>query len=256
MVMDYEAKERRLEAKLEEWRYRLKDADQRKTYDEVFDRATLLTLQRLISLGVFEVLDYPISTGKEGNVFRATTAPGEFRAVKIYRVSNATFTSLSQYIIGDPRFPRAGGSRRRLIKAWAMKEFKNLKRMAEAGARVPRPHHVEDNVLVMDYIGDEATPAPLLRQVTPRGPKALYRLLLQDMRAIRRAGLVHGDLSEYNVLLWGSKPWIIDVGQAVPLDHPRADEWFARDMTNMARYFQRLGLEVTAETLAAKVRGR
>lgn len=256
MVMDYEATERRLEAKLEEWRYRLKDADQRKTYDEVFDRTTLLTLQRLINAGVLNVLDYPIATGKEGNVFRATTASGEFRAVKIYRVSNATFTSLSQYIIGDPRFPRAGGSRRRLIQAWAMKEFKNLKRMAEAGARVPRPYHVEDNVLVMDYIGDEATPAPVLRQVTPRGPKALYRLLLQDMRAIERTGLVHGDLSEYNILLWESKPWVIDVGQAVPLDHPRAEEWFARDMRNMARYLQRLGLDVTAEALAAKVRGR
>jgi RIO kinase 1 len=253
--MDYEEKVRRLEARVQEWRYRIRDADDRKTYDEVFDRATLLILQRLISSGAFSVLDYPVATGKEGNVFKATTAKDEDRAVKIYRVATATFASLSQYIIGDPRFPRIGGNRRKLIHVWALKEFKNLQRMAQAEVRVPIPHRVEGNVLVMDYIGDKERPAPLLRDVIPGDAGALFRMVLQDMKHIHESGLVHGDLSEFNILFWDGEPWVIDVAQAVPLGHPRAEEWFRRDMVNMARYFTRLGLETDPEKLTAEVRG-
>jgi RIO kinase 1 len=244
---------RLLETQVEAWRHRIRDEDERKTYDEVFDHATLFVLQRLISNRVIETLDYPVATGKEGNVFRATSRDGA-RAVKIYRTSTSTFRALSRYIEGDPRFLRVGGGRRKLIFAWATKEFKNLTRMRQHHVRVPRPYVVRDNVLVMGYLGSKTRPAPELRHVQVDDPERLLHLLLLDLKRMRRAGLVHGDLSEYNLLFWRGLPYVIDVGQAVPLDHPQADEWFDRDMRNLARYLRTLDLDIDAEELGRRAR--
>jgi RIO kinase 1 len=214
---------RLLETQVEAWRHRIRDEDERKTYDEVFDHATLFVLQRLISNRIIETLDYPVATGKEGNVFRATSRDGA-RAVKIYRTSTSTL------------------------------EFKNLTRMRQHHVRVPRPYVVRDNVLVMGYLGSKSRPAPELRHVHVDDPERLLHLLLMDLKRIRRAGLVHGDLSEYNLLFWRGLPYVIDVGQAVPLDHPQADEWFDRDMRNLARYLRTLDLDIDAEELGRRAR--
>lgn len=245
---------KRLETKVDSWRVRIRDREERKTYDEVFDRRTLLTLQKLISDGTIDTLDYPVSTGKEGIVFHASGRHGP-RAVKIYRTSNATFRTISRYIEGDPRFPRVGGNRRKLTYAWANKEFKNLQRMADHGVRVPRAYRCRENVLVMRYLGSVRGPAPVLKTVAVDDPDGLFTLVLQDMQGIHRAKLVHGDLSEYNILLWRRRPYVIDVGQAVSLEHPRAEAWFRRDMRNMARYFTHIGRDIEAEELASLVRG-
>ncbi|MCJ2519434.1 MAG: serine protein kinase RIO [Candidatus Thermoplasmatota archaeon] len=243
---------RLLESKVESWRIRVKDAEERKTYDEVFDHRTLLTLQKLISNSTIETIDYPISTGKEGNVFRASSVKGP-RAVKIYRTSS--FRRISKYIEGDPRFPRISGNRRRLMYIWASKEFRNLNRMATHGVRVPKPYRCLENVLVMSYLGSTRGAAPELRNVEVDDPDRLFELFLQDAQRIHQAKLVHGDLSEYNILIWRRLPYIIDVGQAVPFKHPHAEEWFERDMQNMARYFTKIGVEVSPEDLARRVRG-
>ena len=249
-----EAKLRQLETQVEAWRKRVKDQNERKTYDEVFDHATLRVLQRLISRRVIETLDYPVATGKEGNVFRATSRQGGL-AVKIYRVSTSTFRSLARYIKGDPRFLQVGGSRRKLIFAWATKEFKNLTRMRQYRVRVPRPLVVRDNVLVMGYLGSQVRPAPELRHVQVDDPERLLHLLVMDLKRMHRSGLVHGDLSEYNLLWWRGLPYVIDVGQAVPHAHPMAEEWFDRDMRNLSRYLRGLGLDITEEELGRRARG-
>ncbi|MEE9267907.1 MAG: RIO1 family regulatory kinase/ATPase, partial [Thermoplasmata archaeon] len=160
-----------------------------------------------------------------------------------------------RYIRGDPRFLRVGGSRRKLIFAWATKEFRNLTRMRQFHVRVPPPIVVRDNVLVMGYLGSKTRPAPELRHVRVDDPERLLHLLLLDLKRLHRAGLVHGDLSEYNLLLWRGLPYIIDVGQAVPLVHPRAEEWFLRDMRNLARYLRTLGLDIDEEELGRRARG-
>ncbi len=245
---------RLFESQVEKWRIRIKDEDERKTYDEVFDRRTLLDFQKLISEGTIDMLDYPVATGKEGNVFRATSSKGA-RAVKVYRVSTATFRTISRYIEGDPRFPRLGGNRRKIIHAWAAKEFKNLRRMADNGVRVPKPYRFLNNILVMGYLGSKKRSAPELRTLTVSDPDRLFELILQDMSRIHAAGLVHGDLSEYNILFWRKLPYIIDVGQAVTLDHPNAEEWLGRDIRNMTRYFRRIGVNVTEAELIGRVRG-
>ena len=92
-----------------------RDGLDRKTLDEVFDKSSLHTLEKLISDEFIEVLDFPISTGKEGNVFRAITIDKKFVAVKIYRTSNATFKHISKYITGDPRFVSIHRNRRDII---------------------------------------------------------------------------------------------------------------------------------------------
>lgn len=245
---------RLLESQVDALRVREKDSDTRKTYDQVFDRAALLTIASLMTDGVISTLDYPVSTGKEANIFHATDPDGRAKAVKIYRIATATFRNIAVYIDGDPRFKRVKRATRPTIFAWAQKEYKNLVRMDDAGTRVPKPQRVEDNVLVMEYIGDETQPAPTLREVALDRPEETYADVLANMRAIRKAGLVHADLSEYNLLYWNAQVVVIDVGQAVTLDHPRAEEWFQRDVSNIARFFRRLRVSATPAALEKSVR--
>ncbi len=128
------------EREIDQWRMRRKDANDRKVVDEVFDKRNLMRLYKMFSDGVIERLDFPIATGKEGNVFRATTPKGGFVAVKIYRTTTATFKDMAKYVQGDPRFKGISNNRKRLILAWAAKEYSNLRRLTDAGVRVPKPH--------------------------------------------------------------------------------------------------------------------
>ncbi len=244
-----ERRMRLLESQVDALRAKTKDSETRKTYDEVFDHAALLTIASLITDGVLSTLDYPVSTGKEANVFHGTGPEGRAKAVKIYRVSNATFRNIATYIDGDPRFKRVKKATKPTIVAWAQKEYVNLVRMGDAGARVPTPERVVQNVLVMEYIGDEAQPAPSLREVALEDPAAVYEDVVVNLRAIQKSGLVHADMSEYNLLWWDGRVVVIDVGQAVPRSHPRADEWFRRDVGNIARFFKRLRVDVTPASL-------
>jgi len=134
---------RHLETQVDALRKRTKDSATRKTYDQVFDQAALLTIASLISDGVISTLDYPVSTGKEANVFHATDAAGHAKALKIYRINTATFRNIALYIEGDPRFKRVKRATKPTIFAWAQKEYKNLVRMEDAGVRVPTPERVK-----------------------------------------------------------------------------------------------------------------
>src|SRR3989442_459517 len=230
-----ERRMRGLEAQVDALRTKEKDSDTRKTYDEVFDHAALLTIAQLITDGVLSTLDYPVSTGKEANVFHATGPDRRAKAVKIYRIATATFRNIAVYIEGDPRFKKVKRATRPTLLAWAQKEYKNLVRMGDAGVRVPSPERVLDNVLVMEYIGDETQPAPSLREVALEDPHAVFEDVVANMRGIRESELVHADLSEYNLLWWAGQVVVIDVGQAVTLDHPRAAEWFKRDVATPRR---------------------
>ncbi len=222
---------------------RKKDANQRKTYDEVFDHAALLCLYKLITNEVIGSLDHPISTGKEGNVYRATSPDGEFLAVKIYRTSTATFKNILKYIDGNPRYRNIPRKRRQLISVWAKKEYNNLSRLIKNNVRVPRPVHVSKNILVMEYIGNEFGAAPMLKDVIMEDPDDLYRKIIGEyFKVYNHALLVHADLSEYNILLTEEGGMvIIDIGQCVVREHPEAGRWFLRDMKNISRFFERRG---------------
>ena len=233
------------EREIDSWRIRNKASSERKSYDEVFDQQNLMRMYKLISDGVIDRLDFPISTGKEGNVFRASTKDGQLLAVKIYRTSTSTFTDMGRYIQGDPRFKGLPNSRRKLILAWAEKEFMNLGLLHRAGVRVPKPVARHANIIVMEYIGDESGPARQLRSGEAADPAAVAEGAPHHAKlAYQKAKLVHCDLSEYNVLMLGQEPVVIDVGQGVLRSHPNAPEWLERDVRNVARYFKRYGLKI------------
>lgn len=233
-----------LEKRVDALKRKDKDRDEaRRTASEIFDESTLMTLYKMLSDGVLDTLEFPISTGKEANVFRGTRGGG-LVAVKIYRVATATFHSFAKYITGDPRFRGVSRDRRALISTWARKEYKNLARMRGAGVRVPEPFACRGNVLAMEYIGSEERAAPMLRELelSPPELRRVREVVLEYIYlAHSRAHLVHGDLSEYNILLNDGEAVLIDLGQAVVLEHPMARELLSRDLRNIALYFSRRG---------------
>ncbi len=232
--------EEELEARIDLFRKRLKDADDIKVRDDVFDTRTLMNLYYLSKKGYVEALGGSISRGKEANIFYALGRGGKQLALKIYRVAASDFKAMQDYIIGDPRFRSVKGNKRSLVNAWTRKEYRNLLRAEEAGVRVPHPYTARENILVMDLVGVDGTAAPLLREVDLDKEEAerVYRKIMDYIvQLYKNAGLVHADLSEFNILYDG-EPVLIDMGQAVTLDHPNAMEFLKRDISNLVRYFR------------------
>jgi RIO kinase 1 len=245
---------RRRDREFSEFRKRLKDADQFKVAESVFDDATFAAIYKLVQDGYVEAFGGPISTGKEANVYEALGADGRDVAVKIYRISASDFRDMREYLEGDPRLESVGSDKKDVVVAWTQKEFANLKRAAAAGVRVPEPIAVQRNVLVMELLGEEDDPAPTLHDVRVENPETAYEVVREYMRRLYDAGLIHGDLSEYNVVVWAGELCVIDVGQAVTVHHPNADDFLARDCRNVANFFARQGVDVTGDDLEAWIR--
>ena len=228
----------------------------RRVFDQVFDRSTLLALHKLMQQGEIETIDYPIARGKEAHVFRATSKAGPL-AVKIFHTTNAVFKGLAKYIDGDPRFSGLSRRHRELVNIWVRKEFRNLKRMRNSGLRVPEPMMNLKNVLVMEFIGDNESPSPRLKDVEVDDPEGVFEDLLEIAAVIwQTCDLVHADLSEYNILWHDGRPWVIDAGQAVTTRHPSAKEFLVRDITRITEWALRRGLEATvAESLVRVLDG-
>ncbi len=219
--------------------------DERQTDAEVFDKKTLLTIYDMMTSGYIDQIHYPISTGKEGNVFYATDEDGEAAALKIFRTSTSTFKRVAKYVEGDPRFKGVTGSRWKMIYAWVNKEFRNLVRYSEAGIPVPEPITFSQNCLLMEYIGDESGPAPQLRDVVMDDPTDMYDEVVSFIiDGWRDAHLVHGDLSEYNILVQDGQPIMIDVGQAMTADHYNSKELLERDIRNINSFFRKRDADI------------
>ncbi|MCK4434157.1 serine protein kinase RIO, partial [Candidatus Bathyarchaeota archaeon] len=179
-------------------------------------------------------------------------------AIKIYLTVSAEFRKgMLKYIEGDRRFKGVRRDTRSLVFVWAQKEFRNLQQAAAAKVRVPKPIAVKKNVLIMEFIGKNGISAPSMKEQDPRSPEKTYKpLLVCVKRLYRKAGLVHGDLSEYNIMIWRGRIVLFDVSQAVPLSHPLADSLLLRDLKNINGYFHRLGVEVLSiEECYKKVTG-
>lgn len=240
------------------WEKRRKDRDITKTVEEVFDTYTLNHIRRLEWKGVIWELKGVISSGKEARVYWAKSREGRDLAVKIYLSATAEFRhGIYKYIVGDPRFERIPkGNFRKLIYEWTRKEYRNLRRMYQAGVRVPRPIAFSGNVLVMEFLGEKGYRAPLLAEIIEELSEdeitQLYTDVVNNIEAIVcRARLVHADLSEYNIVVWNGRAWIIDVSQAVEHDHPMAEEFLDRDLANITRFFSRYTDLVPEEKLEA-----
>ncbi|XP_038627523.1 serine/threonine-protein kinase RIO1 [Tachyglossus aculeatus] len=222
--------------------YRVKDKADRATVEQVLDPRTRMILFKMLTRGVISEINGCISTGKEANVYHASTTTGESRAIKIYKTSILMFKDRDKYVSGEFRF-RHGyckGNPRKMVRTWAEKEMRNLIRLNTAKIPCPEPVMLRSHVLVMGFIGKENMPAPLLKNVQLSESKAreLYLLVIQYMRRMYQdARLVHADLSEFNMLYHNGEVYIIDVSQSVEHDHPHALEFLRKDCTNVNDFF-------------------
>lgn len=228
----------RFDREIEAMGVRIKDADALKVRDDVFDEVTLVALYKLVHKKLISVIGGPISTGKEANVFYGER-DGRGIAIKIYRIQTANFKAMTEYLAGDRRFASIRGSRKGIVFAWTKKEYSNLARAHEVGIPVPEPLAFDRNILLMEFLGREEVPYPQLRNAEVADYGVTYGEILGYIeRLYQEARLVHADLSEYNIL-YHEKPYVIDMGQAVTLDHPRASAFLIRDIRNINRYFSR-----------------
>src|SRR4030067_157344 len=215
---------------------------ERATLEEVFDQSTRMVIYHFLTSGVLDELHGVVNAGKEARVYSGKTKDGKDFAIKIYLTSSAEFKKgMLKYIEGDYRFKGVKRDTRSLIFTWAQKEFRNLEQAFRAKVRVPKPVAVKNNVLVMEFIGKDGVNAPSLKEQPPNNPDKVYSTLLTFlMRLYRKAELVHGDLSEYNIMIWKSKPVLFDMSQSVPSSHPLAQSLLERDLVNVNKFFSRL----------------
>jgi RIO kinase 1 len=209
--------------------------------EEVFDKPTLMVIYRFMNDGVIEEIHGVVNAGKEARVYWGKDAQGKELAIKIYLTSSAEFKKgMIPYIEGDPRFAHVRKDTRSLIYTWAQKEFKNLRRAKEAGVNVPEALAIQKNVLIMEFIGKNGERAPLMKETNLEDSKKVFKLLLTNLKRLyRKGGLVHADLSEYNIMMWKGKPVIFDVAQSVLVKHPMAEKFLRRDLENLHKYFKR-----------------
>ncbi|MHA1230882.1 MAG: serine protein kinase RIO [Candidatus Helarchaeota archaeon] len=227
-----------LEQKLDKTRIKQKRSEDLATVEDVIDLRTRKILVNLMRKKIINEIFGAISTGKEANVYRATDPKGNDLAVKIYRIKSAEIQFMWSYIEGDPRFTNIRKKPRNIVYAWAEKEFKNLNRAFDAKVRVPKPIISIDNVLVMEFIGKNHIPAPKLKDFTLKKPYKTFKIIINYIdRLYNIAHLVHGDLSEFNILMHNNKPVFIDISQAVPLEHPNSIKLLIRDIKNICWYF-------------------
>jgi RIO kinase 1 len=243
---------RRQDREFLEFRKRIENTEQFKVTDSVFDDATLGALYKLVQDGYVDAFGGPLSTGKEANVYLAQGSEAEL-AVKIYRINASDFRAMRDYLDGDPRFEGIGSDKKKVVVAWTKKEFANLRRAREAGVRVPTPKAVQRNVLVMEFLGQNSRRARRLSEVNVKNPETAYEVVREYMRRLYRAGLIHGDLSEYNVVVHDDQLVVLDLGQAVTVHHPNSRDFLERDCENVAAFFTRQGHDVAAEDLLAYV---
>lgn len=224
-----------------------------KTWGDVFDQFTQRVIYKLITRNHFEGLESPISIGKESNVFSALKKDGTRLMVKIYRLETCDFNRMYDYIKEDPRFPNLKKSKRNIIFSWVQREYRNLLKARQANVSVPTPLAFLSNVLVLEFIGDEGAIAPKLKDSPPANPKDFFEKILANVKKLYKAGLVHADLSAFNILNYNEKPVFIDFSQCTTLDSSRAEEYLERDIRNICNFFKKIGLDADESKFKERV---
>ena len=169
------------------------------------------TVRAILDAGLATEVERLISGGKEADVYlaRYRGAPLAVKAFRLYRTSH-----------------RGGRAIKVDTMAWiAAREFEMLHRAWKGGARVPTPARRVENLLAMRYLGDEEGPAPRLKDVRVERPQEFLDGILADIEKLADVGLVHGDMSPYNVLVHDGKPWFIDFPDCLRVDRLGGSPW-------------------------------
>lgn len=213
--------------------------------------------EMLVHNGLVDEVVSQLMSGKEADVY-IVRSMGELRCAKVYKdADNRSFSRQAQYQEGrsvrNSRQARAMGKntkygRKEQEGAWQNAEVDALHLLAAAGVRVPRIFNYVGGILLMELVVDDnGSPAPRLNDVRLTGTQArdYHRTMIAQIVLMLCAGLVHGDLSEYNVLLGSNGPVIIDLPQAIDAaGNNNAAAMLERDVANMAAYFGRFAPEL------------
>lgn len=232
----------------EESRRMFDSSEAKKAFENVFDHETSMALLKLKDRDVIKKMYGVIESGKESVVFLADTPEEERVIVKIYMNQAGGFRDMYQYLRGDKRFRGVKKDRTSVIKEWCKKEFKNLKKAGKV-LRCPQAIAFRKNILVMEFIGEDFSPYPKLKDVNIENPEAGFQRVLDDIERLwSEEKLVHGDLSEYNILPDSEgELYFIDFSQGVHTSHPEAEELLRRDIENVAKFFSKEGAEIDPE---------
>ncbi len=218
--------------------------EQKKIEEGVFDIPTMLKLRRLFSHNIIASLGFIIAEGKESDVYvaeagSAISPSSAFVAVKIFRIETTGFVRRKEYLAGDPRFGKVRGNGYEMVATWCKKEYGNLKIAANAGIHAPLPYFFSGNILAMELITDSDRPSRSMKLARLQRPEETFKTIISDTKRLYEHGLVHADLSEYNILIRNETPYMIDFGQAVVVDHPKSGEYLERDIKNISAYFRK-----------------
>ena len=251
--------------------------DDRATVEQCLDPRTRLILFRLLNQGFLQLIDGCLSTGKEANVYYAKAGTNnnhhnnnnnnpnhmmantyintnndtiamkkvEEYAIKIYKTSILVFKDRDKYVSGEHRWRKGycKSNPRKMVKVWAEKEMRNYRRLHQASIPCPMPILLKSHVLIMEFLGNgEGWPSPRLKDANlseRRLREAYVQTIIIMRRMFVRCKLVHGDLSEYNLLWHQSRVYVIDVSQSVESHHPSALDFLRSDCSNVNDFFHK-----------------
>ncbi len=206
------------------------------------------THEAILSSGLATGVAGLISSGKEADVYLAdfNGSPIAVKVYRLYRTSHRGGTPVKQESTG------------RL----AAHEYEMTRQAWKGGARVPTPARRVENMFSMRFIGDESGPAPRLHDVELERPQDMLELVLDGIAALARAGIVHADLSAFNILVFEDKPWLIDLSEAIRIDRTGDSAWqrleeasvaLERGLRALQKYFGGYKVEVPCESFIAPI---
>lgn len=243
---------------------RRKDKADFATVDKVLDKNTMAILNKLQRRAKIFDLSGAVSSGKESNIYTARCSTSliskfiqenadETEAIvpvvlKIYKTSTMLFKDRDRYIVDEKRFANfCTSNSRKLIKVWAEKEVRNLKRMAKYGIPCPQPLYLKKSILIMTMIGD-GSPAPRLKDASVDDWGRVYEECVGLMEALyQKAGLIHADFSEYNLVYHAGRVYVIDVGQSIEKNQENSNNFLSMDIRNCNDFFRRKDVAVHNE---------
>jgi len=262
--------------KAQKKQYKVRDKKDQSSAEHALDEGTIKILNRCVDRGFIGERHGVVNIGKEAIILhadkgcglQASTAedaqiskgnkndnseyimpenlPDEF-AIKVHKTTLAEYKHRLEYIKNDYRFGERvkNMNDRKFVHQWAEKEMHNLIRMHQNGIPCPEVVLVKKHVILMSFIGKNSIPAPQLRQakLSTKNQQKAYQQTIDLMKDLfQKCNLVHGDLSEYNLLWFQNKIYVIDVSQSVEPTHPSAMHMLWRDCNNIHKFFTKLNV--------------